>query len=119
MKLLNDLSNNKSIDEVTINQLFKNIVDSTNKYMPLYEIKNLNEVVEKFNNLEFNDKKKTITDFLLATHANPTMSNLKNIGLPYFGRFIRNTGIKLSENANVIYQSPTGLFSRKIKISDF
>lgn len=121
MKLLNDLSNNKSIDEVTINQLFKNIVDSTNKYMPLYEIKNLNEVVEKFNNLEFNDKKKTITDFLLATHANPTMSNLKNIGLPsYFGRFISgNAGIKLSENANVIYQSPTGLFSRKVKISDF
>lgn len=88
--------------------------------MTFQEIKNLNEVVEKFNNLEFNDKKKTITDFLLATHANPTMSNLKNIGLPsYFGGFIRNTGIKLSENANVIYQSPTGLFSRKVKISDF
>ena len=50
------------------------------------------------------------------------MSNLKNIGLPsYFGGFISggNTGIKLSENANVIYQSPTGLFSRKVKISDF
>ncbi|POH05277.1 type II CRISPR RNA-guided endonuclease Cas9 [Fructilactobacillus lindneri] len=114
----------KNINVISKNDLiiiFNEIIDDICKYMKMYEVENSDETKAKFE--EINDKDrmlKIINDLLLGLHANASRSNLSSIGLsPSFGRFFSgNAGIKLSENAKFIYQSPTGLFSRKVKISD-
>lgn len=50
-------------------------------------------------------------------HDNATRTDLKAIGCSSsFGR-LKTNGINLSPNAYLIYQSPTGLFERKVYLN--
>ncbi|UQS84794.1 type II CRISPR RNA-guided endonuclease Cas9 [Apilactobacillus apisilvae] len=119
-KLRNDLSSeefSKKLDYV-----YNDILKQVNKYLPLYDInsfrKKLNEGFDKFKNISDNFAKINIlNDILEGLHDNPTRKNLKIIGMNTDLGMINN-GVKLSENAMIIYQSPTGLFERKVRIKD-
>ena len=58
----------------------------------------------------------TILDGL---HANGKTVSCLEIGKGgAFGKFQKKNGINLSENAKLIYQSPTGLFERVVYLKD-
>lgn len=47
------------------------------------------------------------------------MQKIKSLGLSTPLGFMQfSSGVPLSENAKLIYQSPTGLFEKRVKISD-
>ena len=52
-------------------------------------------------------------------HANASNGDLSLLGLGTgFGRTMLSGGIKLTDEAEIIYQSPTGLFERKVALKD-
>lgn len=110
--------------------VYDDILDKVNKYFSLYD-KNkfrerLNDGRELFAKLpvesKFENNKKIATgkteilnNILEGLHADPSMGDLKAIGFSTPLGFMQSAnGINLSKNAMVIYQSPTGLFSRKV-----
>ena len=116
-----------------LNDVYIEILTQVNKYFSLYSmnkfIKKLNDGLEKFELLNVEDtfkgtkrisgKISTLREILNGLHANATFGNLKNIGFSTsFGQLQVPAGITLSKNAKLIFQSPTGLFERKIRISD-
>ncbi|MFD1465496.1 type II CRISPR RNA-guided endonuclease Cas9 [Lapidilactobacillus mulanensis] len=114
-------------------QVYDDILLQVQKYFPLYDIKQFRTKFisgrEKFiqfpNNDIWNNNKVTqlgkitiIQRILQGLHANAAVSDLKNIdmGTPLGKIQVQNRGI--SPNAVLIYQSPTGLFERRVKLSD-
>lgn len=65
-------------------------------------------------------KAETIINMLRGLHANATAPEMKYIlnTSTGFGAFQTKSGIQLSENAKLVYQSPTGLFSREVLLKD-
>lgn len=103
--------------------VYDEILKIVDKYLPLYDINKfrpkLREGRKIFVDLDFDEMVKTIYSLLNGLHANPVFGDLKllNIKTP-FGQMQAQTGITLSENAMLLYQSPTGLFERRVKIKD-
>ena len=65
------------------------------------------------------EKQNTLREILKGLHDNPVTGNLKNIGLSTpLGQMQIKSGILLSPEAKLIYQSPTGLFEKRVKISN-
>ncbi|WP_436684662.1 Cas9 endonuclease PAM-interacting domain-containing protein [Lactiplantibacillus plantarum] len=55
----------------------------------------------------------------IGLHANASYGDLKVLGVKTdFGKLQVPGGIKLTGDAEIIYQSPTGLFERKISLKD-
>ncbi|WP_395318699.1 type II CRISPR RNA-guided endonuclease Cas9 [Fructilactobacillus frigidiflavus] len=114
----------KPKNELTIDELidvFNEIVDTAFTFFGLYDWGGLTEIKRNvyydFDNVD--ELKEIIDKLLIGLHANAEIVDFSKIGLSrYFGRFTLTAGIKLSDNAKLIYQSPTGLFSRTVKISD-
>ena len=106
-----------------LNQAYDEILEKVDKYLPLYDINKFREKLhigrDKFVNLSIKEKQEMITQILNGLHDNPVVGNLKNIGFATpFGQMQESTGIVLSSEAKLIYQSPTGLFKKRVKISD-
>ncbi|MHA8263633.1 type II CRISPR RNA-guided endonuclease Cas9 [Lactobacillaceae bacterium Melli_B3] len=115
-------------------EAYQEIVEKVDKYMPLYDkngfrqgLKNGYDAFSKLpNRNKFNGNKKIssgkleiIQEILNGLHANPTFGNLKEIGIKTpFGMMQDARGVKLSPEAIICYQSPTGLFERKIRLKD-
>ncbi|USS87121.1 type II CRISPR RNA-guided endonuclease Cas9 [Fructilactobacillus cliffordii] len=99
---------------------FKKIIRTAYEFMPMYKLDNVDNIIESFESIEDkNEMLKLINGLLIGLHANASRSNLAIIGLSStFGRFNCRSGITFNANDEFIYQSPTGLFSRKVKISD-
>lgn len=56
---------------------------------------------------------------LIGLHANAAMSDLKVLKMTTpFGMIQQPTGITLSSDTQIIYQSPTGLFERRVALRD-
>lgn len=114
--------------------VYDEILDIVDRDFALYDIngfrKKLHAGREKFVDLpvdnEFDGRKlvatgkrQTLNNILDGLHANATMSNLKHLGISSpFGMLQVSSGINLSPEATICYQSPTGLFERRIKLSD-
>ncbi|MGO2723128.1 MAG: Cas9 endonuclease PAM-interacting domain-containing protein [Lactobacillus sp.] len=74
---------------------------------------------EKFQILSLSEQESTLKNILDGLHANAKMTNIKNIGISISLGFMQyQSGVLLSPDALVVYQSPTGLFERRVKISD-
>lgn len=137
MKILNtDFSKvSSSVDEQNKQLMFvyDDILDKVNKYMPLYDQrsyrKKLNDGINIFKQLppysEYESGKKVkigknevLKNILQGLHADATTSNLKilKISSP-FGMMQASSGLEISKNSELIYQSPTSLFERKVRIS--
>ncbi|TPR42408.1 type II CRISPR RNA-guided endonuclease Cas9 [Apilactobacillus micheneri] len=126
VRILKDKELRNSLSSKQLNEkldfVYNDILKQVNKYLPLYDInsfrKKLNAGFDKFKNISDNfEKINILNDILEGLHDNPTRKNLKVIGLKTdLGMF--NNGVKFSEDAIIIYQSPTGLFERKVRIKD-
>ncbi|USS87955.1 type II CRISPR RNA-guided endonuclease Cas9 [Fructilactobacillus hinvesii] len=118
MKILDKKISEVSRDELII--AFNEIIDTGKCYFKAYDFDDILTVKAKFNDLSNLEEMRTIIDnLLIGLHANATITNLSSIGMSrYWGRFVLTAGIKFDPETEFIYQSPTGLFSRIVKISD-
>lgn len=64
-------------------------------------------------------KREAINEIMNGLHANASFGNLKNIGFSTpFGMLQFAGGISLSKNTVLCYQSPTGIFERRVALKD-
>lgn len=69
----------------------------------------------KFIKLEASKKADTILAILKGLQAKSTRATIKELNISDFGRIITSS---ISPEAQLIYQSPTGLFERRVKVKD-
>ena len=108
-------------------QLFINaydeILQKVDQYLPLFDANkfraSLHNGRAKFIDLTVKDKKIVLSKVLDGLHDNMVNPDLKNLGIKTpFGKMQSSSGITLSSNAVLIFQSPTGLFEKRVKIAD-
>lgn len=134
-KTLKAIRNNKQYNgdaEKDLINAFDEILTIVNDSFSIFDIrsfrKKLNESRDKFVSLPVEDtkekskvikgKRETLKQILIALHANGTSQDIPQLGLKSFGKMVKTGGLTLSENTVLIHQSPSGLFERKIKLSD-
>lgn len=94
-----------------INQFRTKLLDSDERFKAL---KPLNTIVDHKVVL---GKQSVLRAIFVGLHANATMSDLKALGIKTpFGKLQVPGGLKLSRQAQIVYQSPTGLFERVVGI---
>lgn len=113
--------------------VFETTLAQVNRYFPLYEMNKfkqiLNSAQEKFAALPTKNKtvkNKLVTgkdgvlnNLFIGLHANASLGDLKILGMKTgFGKLQVPGGLKLTDQAEIIYQSPTGLFERKVALKD-
>lgn len=127
MKVVTGNLNSKTHTEDEIRQAqistYDEILEKVDKYLPLFDINKFREKLhqgrDKFVQLTIDEQRETLLQILNGLHDNPVMVNLKNIGFTTpLGQLQMKSGITLSESAILIYQSPTGLFEKRVKIAD-
>lgn len=112
---------------------FDEIMAKINKFFPMYDINQfrskLNASRDVFLELPVEDqwkdrkliqvgKRTILIRILQGLHANATFTDLKLLGLKTsFGFMQQASGITLGENAQLIYQSPTGLFEKRVQLN--
>lgn len=106
-----------------LENVYADILNKVNKYYALYDInkfrERLNNGFDLFKELSIEEKEDVLNNMLDGLHANASFGNLKKIKVSTpFGQLQVPTGIKLSPNAELIYQSPTGLTERRVKLKD-
>lgn len=104
-------------------QAYDEILAKVNKYLPLFDINKfrtrLNNGRDKFAELNEQDQHHDLIEILNGLHDNAVTGNLKDIGFTTnFGMMQMPSGITLSANAKLVFQSPTGLFEKKVKITN-
>ncbi|MES5184975.1 Cas9 endonuclease PAM-interacting domain-containing protein [Lactobacillus crispatus] len=86
--------------------------------MPLYTIRSISTKLKKahsaFEKCSLKDKAYVLDRLLTSISSNPTMPDLKPIGLTPLTLIKKNC--PLTENAVFIYTSPTGMKSKKVSI---
>ncbi len=123
MKAITNNFDKDSDENDALIRAYDEILDKVDKYLPLFDINKFREKLhsgrEKFIKLSLEDKKDTILKVLEGLHDNAVMTKIPTIGLSTPLGFMQfSNGVLLSENARLIYQSPTGLFKKSVKISD-
>ncbi len=138
MKILNiDFDKSTASEEEQNKDLmfvYDDILDKVNRFMPLYDKNKFRAGLyngrTKFEQLPVLSKYKgakkisdgkldIINEILTGLHNNASTGNLKSIGIKTpFGMMQSNSGVVLSSNSLIIYQSPTGLFERKVKLAN-
>lgn len=114
--------------------VYEEILSVVNNYFELYDIskfrQRLNEGLEIFkklpiynvyesNKIQQVGKFEVLNRILMGLHANAMTTDLKVLGIKTkLGQMQVKGGIKLSSDAKLIYQSPTGIFSRVIRVKD-
>lgn len=130
------LSDKRDISELSDEQfaqklidIYKEILNVLNLHFDLFDInkfrKKLNEGLENFILLPNFATKTSVgkVDVLLKVldglHAGPANVTLNELGLSTpLGKLQWKNGIVVSENTTIIYQSPSGLFERKVRLRD-
>lgn len=102
--------------------VYDEVLEKIDRYLPLFDIRDfrnkLHKGREKFLKLNAEDKLKAIIQILKGLHDNSDTGELKDIGITIpFGQLQNNSGITLSSDTILVYQSPTGLFEKRVKIS--
>lgn len=112
------LENDATISE-KLNMVFEAILDQINTNFVLFNkarVKDkINEGSHKFYQLGISDKIIVIKNLLIACHANASAGYMKQINV---NNTNINTIVTLTDSAELIYQSPTGMHEVKRKISD-
>lgn len=108
---------------------YKKTLTQVNRYFNLYDVNKFRELLQKaesdFAKLPINDsdnqnkmgKRSILLQIFRGLHANATVGNLKQVGIKTdFGKLQRPSGIKLTINCKMIFESPTGLFEHIISL---
>ncbi|KRL06599.1 type II CRISPR RNA-guided endonuclease Cas9 [Liquorilactobacillus hordei] len=124
----------KEYTTVDLDNVYDEILAQVDKYFSLYD-KNkfrqkLHESRKIFTELPINNlfsgtkllksgKRETLNEILEGLHANATKKDLKSLKFSTpLGMIQYPSGIILSENAILCYQSPTGIFERRVTLKD-
>ncbi|MBD5316813.1 MAG: type II CRISPR RNA-guided endonuclease Cas9 [Bacteroides sp.] len=102
--------------------VFNEILEKMDKYLPIFDInknrQKLHDKAKQFSALEPNEMKEVIDGILIALENNGKTMNLKPLKIASFGQLQMTSGIDLSKNAILIYDSPTGLFEKQFKLTE-
>ena len=117
-----------------LDNVYDEILKQVDQYFSLYDTnkfrQRLHEGKQKFvelpednvfegNKLKTNGKREVLNEIMRGLHANPSLGSLKAIGMTTpFGKMQYPSGIKLSKKAILCYQSPTGIFERRVALKD-
>ncbi|AMV60342.1 CRISPR-associated protein, Csn1 family [Pediococcus damnosus] len=121
------------LDNLRLDSAFDEIVKKMDKYFSAYDANNFREKIRNSNLIFYQlpvedqwennkitelGKRTVLTRILQGLHANATTTDMSifKIKTP-FGQLRQRSGISLSENAQLIYQSPTGLFERRVQLN--
>ena len=120
MRILSgDISDNEN-KKALYTKVFNELLEKMDKYLPLYDInknrKKLHDKKHAFEALNEEDMKEVLNGILIALHDNGSVANLTPLKINSFGLLQMGSGIILSENAELIYESPTGIFEKRFKI---
>lgn len=130
MKIITDSFSHRERIEQTVqvvsdNYLFvyDELLNKIDRYLPLFDINKFREKLHKgrakFAKLSNADKYTDVQAILNGLHDNLDIERIANIGLSTpLGQMQYANGIVLSTNAQLIYKSPSGLFEKRVKISD-
>ena len=108
-------------DQLLINA-YDEILAKVDQYLPLFDMnkfrKGLHDGRDKFVSFKPAKKREIINLILNGLHDNMVVGNLKELGIKTpFGLMQMGSGITLTPDAVLLFQSPTGLFEKRIKIS--
>lgn len=99
-------------------KVYDEILHQVDTYLPLYTIRSISTKLKKahsaFEKCSLKDKAYVLDRLLTSISSNPTMPDLKPIGLTPLTLIKKNC--PLTENAVFIYTSPTGMKSKKVSI---
>lgn len=117
-----DKNSKAEIDQAYIN-VFDEILDKLDKYLPLFDINQFREKLragkKKFIELSISEKRETILQILNGLHDNSVRPKIDSLGIRTPLGFMQFTnGVPLSDKAILIYQSATGLFEKRVKIAN-
>lgn len=120
----------------TLMKIFDEICAQMEKYFELYsKVNNFTGILvnsrEAFSKLPIQDvrdvhgkviqpgMKSTLIDIMMGLHSNMARKSLKQLGFKTPLGFLQApSGIVLTNQARIIYESPTGLFKRYVKLAD-
>lgn len=130
------LNNNLSKDDGhnnRVGEVYDEILEQVNNYFPLYDTNGFREKLNmgksSFLDLTWDDQwenhkmiqsgQKTILDrILIGLHANAAMSKLNELGFTTSFGMLQTPKMMFSADTQIIYQSPTGLFERRVALKD-
>ncbi|KPN82435.1 CRISPR-associated protein, Csn1 family [Apilactobacillus kunkeei] len=120
-RYFNSLSDDDASGEFI--KIYNEILKVINARFDLFDInkfrEKLNNGKEYFENLSIDEKNQVLLKMLSGLHCGSANVPIKELGLTTpLGKLQIPSGIVLSEDAIVIYQSPSGLFERKIRLKD-
>lgn len=111
-----------------LDNLFHNLADQIVKYFDLYSIAGFKEKISQsqntFNDLAVDDtdqsvgKITVINELLKGAQANGMTGSLKVLKISTPFGFTQDKSGVLTKDSSIIYQSPTGLFERSVRLTD-
>ncbi|MDE3302604.1 Cas9 endonuclease PAM-interacting domain-containing protein [Lacticaseibacillus rhamnosus] len=118
-----------AVENGQVIKLFENILEQINKYFPLYDInqfrKKLDQSEDVFSKLPLEGNgttsgmRETIQNILTGAGTGAKNGDLKNLGIKTpFGFLQVPGGVVLDGATTMIYQSPTGMFNRIVRLSE-
>ena len=123
MRIVTDnLKKGEDQDQLLV-KAYDEILQKVDRYLPLFDIKGFRKSLhtgrEKFINFSTIDKKTTLSNILNGLHDNMVEVKMEYLGIKTpLGKMQSSSGITLSPEAVLIFQSPTGLFEKRVKIAD-
>ena len=109
------------LEDIDLNSLLRVIMDSIQKYYPWHKFNDnkLVEFYEKFDRLELEDQRDVIVSMVVALHADSKTANLEKMGMAKSWRRMNNkSGYSFSDDDEFIFQSPSGLFEKRITVAE-
>ena len=111
-----------------LDYVFTELINESVEHLKMYKIQSPDKAIKTFKNKKATKDKKVeqikrelITDYLITVHANAAYKNLKALNLPGTMGVLTgnvNKGFILSDDAEIIYQSPSGLIENRIKVKN-
>ncbi|WP_223902600.1 type II CRISPR RNA-guided endonuclease Cas9 [Lactobacillus laiwuensis] len=123
MRIVTDnLKKGEDQDQLLV-EAYDEILQKVDQYLPIFDMKGFRNSLhtgrKQFIDFSITDKKSTLSNILNGLHDNMVTVDMKYLGIRTpFGRLQSSSGITLSSNALLIYQSPTGLFEKRVRIAD-
>ena len=123
MRIVTDnLKKGEDQDQLLV-KAYDEILQKVDQYLPIFDMKGFRNSLHtgrnKFIEFSTTDKKLTLNNILNGIHNNMVTVDMKYLGIRTpFGRLQSSSGITLSPEAILIFQSPTGLFEKRVRIAD-
>ena len=112
-----------------LTRMYRNIASQVDHYFGLYTIRKFSEkltasindygALPVYKSETTDGKYEVLSNLFEGLGSGTSTGNLTAVKLqPNFGRVYLTSGIVLEDDTSIIYQSPTGLFERSVKLAD-